>query len=346
MSEPDTSGLNGIIRCTTRIIPDYQKCDYAAVSYAWGSPIANDKRYEIKLDDRLVPLPKNIWRFLGQTRDAGRIDWLWIDILSIDQDNPWERSHQVEMISTIFRGSTQVIVWLGPAYDDSDKAMDSLLQKSLEFRNRRRTLETLGLREIQSLFDRPHWGRLWVHQELRSAKQMLLVCGNRCIQWHDYKYARYTLKGMLAPTLSCNMMKLLDTSGGCFGNSLWLLMLRSRHLTCADPRDRVYALLHSAWLGPCWQGPIISDYTITTTALAKIVLRRICLTMRFPKKLYEVLNWCRRLTDCLGIGTKYVYKITESVLEGLCIRGLGTTMYLAYFPQHDTGHGKRSRYLP
>lgn len=109
ISEPDTSGLNGIIRCTTRIMPDYQKCDYAAVSYAWGSPIANDKRYKIKLDDRLVPLPKNIWRFLGQTRDAGRIDWLWIDILSIDQDNPWERSHDHNTTDRVLLQSSRTI---------------------------------------------------------------------------------------------------------------------------------------------------------------------------------------------------------------------------------------------
>jgi hypothetical protein len=84
-------------------MPDYQKCDYAAVSYA------NDKRYKIKLDDRLVPLPKNIWRFLGQTRDAGRIDWLWIDILSIDQDNPWERSHDHNTTDRVLLQSSRTI---------------------------------------------------------------------------------------------------------------------------------------------------------------------------------------------------------------------------------------------
>jgi hypothetical protein len=52
--------------------------------------------------------------------------WLWIDALCIDQSDAQERTHQVEIMSEIFGRADSVISWLGPAYDNSEHAMNAI----------------------------------------------------------------------------------------------------------------------------------------------------------------------------------------------------------------------------
>jgi len=44
----------------------------------------------------------------------GRLAYLWIDALCIDQENVTERSHQVNLMGTIYKSAKRVLVWLGP----------------------------------------------------------------------------------------------------------------------------------------------------------------------------------------------------------------------------------------
>lgn len=51
---------------------------------------------------------------------------LWIDAISIDQANINKRSSQVRRMGKIYQSAKRVVVWLGPAHENSDTAMDVL----------------------------------------------------------------------------------------------------------------------------------------------------------------------------------------------------------------------------
>lgn len=51
---------------------------------------------------------------------------IWIDAISINQDDDEDKAVQVSRMGDIYRTSHQVLAWLGPAEQNSDLAMDSL----------------------------------------------------------------------------------------------------------------------------------------------------------------------------------------------------------------------------
>jgi hypothetical protein len=106
-------------------------------------------------------------------------------------------------MSTIFSDAKRVVVWLGPAYERSDEAMRALSTPS-----DLHLPATLGdpdiAKAIEALFVRPYWSRLWIYQELKSAKELTVsqgthsqprnsqsakeltvMCGNVLLQWAD-----------------------------------------------------------------------------------------------------------------------------------------------------------------
>ncbi|KAM0705325.1 hypothetical protein Q7P35_008115 [Cladosporium inversicolor] len=133
-----------LVRCETQIVPMSSSKEYFAVSYAWGPPIAE---HAIKLDGREHMLPTNLWHFLKTWRSRMMPSshetlqqtferwetctyWLWVDALCIDQPNAQERMHQVGIMSRIFGGAEEVLVWLGLAVAAADGLADWLHWKS------------------------------------------------------------------------------------------------------------------------------------------------------------------------------------------------------------------------
>lgn len=90
---------NDIIVCKFHQVSLENVPSYTALSYTWGS--ARDSK-KILIDGVLVPVRKNIWNFLKQTRKDREWKFIWIDALCIDQDNPMERNHQVKMMRAIY----------------------------------------------------------------------------------------------------------------------------------------------------------------------------------------------------------------------------------------------------
>lgn len=48
---------------------------------------------------------------------------MWIDAICIDQDNVLQKGPQVAMMGMLYARAAGVVVWLGPAADESDRAM-------------------------------------------------------------------------------------------------------------------------------------------------------------------------------------------------------------------------------
>jgi hypothetical protein len=246
-------------------------------------------------------------------------NWLWIDALCIDQADARERTHQVGIMSEIFGRADQVISWLGKAYAMSAVAMTALADyksKQHEYFARRR--EGLSY-AISSLCERPYWKRLWVFQELRHAKQIMLMCGEETISWDQFTMLWRVVVDIamtdeegserVRQSLATRMMMLRAKP---MDFSLWNLLKETRNLECADQRDRVYALLSVATDG---HERIEADYDrmVTPLCLAHCALRA-RYTVQPPWTLDNVFRDCEFLED--------VFRITRGEMTKCLQRGL------------------------
>lgn len=142
---------------------DDERVHYTALSYAWG---AGPSQYKLIMNGKCVLVRKNLWRFLQHARSTAitRSCLFWIDALCIDQSNYKERKHQVNLMSKIYRNATQVLIWLGPSYGNSDLALRSLA-RPMSFWRAKRRLQTIWNQStgigICGLCERPYWSRLW-----------------------------------------------------------------------------------------------------------------------------------------------------------------------------------------
>jgi hypothetical protein len=102
---------------------------------------------------------------------------IWIDSLSIEQANVEERNHQVQLMGCIYRDAKNIVVWLGPAKDDSDLAMSVLADVGAYLGSPEDSSETQHT-SIVALCTHPYWRRAWVQQELHLARHFSVYCGS------------------------------------------------------------------------------------------------------------------------------------------------------------------------
>ena len=193
---------------------------YHALSYVWGDP---EDVLPIVCDGELKWVTRNlyealqrlwVWTYrestdptLQQAIGFGRP--LWIDALCINQDDPAEKSHQIEQMGNIFRTAEKTYVWLGADlelaestwplvfeldtrqgldYDpcpprangitylsDLDVTLASETGRTELFAHLNPLMDLLasnnysGVHSLTTLFNLPYWSRAWVIQELALA---------------------------------------------------------------------------------------------------------------------------------------------------------------------------------
>lgn len=122
-----------LIHCTLVDVSLAKKPLYEALSYTWaidsdiGDPRNGAGKRTIICNGAALDVFKNLHNALCQLQELG---WtsvpIWIDAISINQDDDIEKSAQVNMMGTIFHDASRVIVWLGK----SSLATDLALKKS------------------------------------------------------------------------------------------------------------------------------------------------------------------------------------------------------------------------
>lgn len=96
----------------------------------------------------------------------------------------------------VYRTATKVVVWLGPAENDSDLVMESLSELAANLSIAPSPiyevdLEEYGLPDENSpvwhalghLFRRQSFGRLWTFQEAVLATDLIVVSGQKMADW-------------------------------------------------------------------------------------------------------------------------------------------------------------------
>ena len=164
---------------------------YEAMSWCWG-PGKETRKIRVKRNGRayefmVSPLLEDALKAL-RLKDQDR--YLWIDAICIDQANLEERNSQVPKMDRIYGGATNVCIWIGQSYENSDDAIDFISNKILNVWDFDRLcqdeLETNSWGALINLMRRDWFSRRWVVQEIALAKRGTLHCGNKCIDWQDF----------------------------------------------------------------------------------------------------------------------------------------------------------------
>lgn len=102
---------------------------YEALSYVWGS---EENPKFITVDDQKLAVTQNLYVVLLRLRDDNIPRIIWVDAVCINQANAKEKEHQILLLPAIYAKANRVVVWLGEACNDSDKALEAIRRASTE----------------------------------------------------------------------------------------------------------------------------------------------------------------------------------------------------------------------
>lgn len=92
------------------------QAQFAALSYAWGNP---RPRHPIRCGSNEVLIAENLYKALLHVRYQQQRRLLWVDAISINQDDIPEKNAQVQLMGQIYKRS-HVVVWLGEEQESHD----------------------------------------------------------------------------------------------------------------------------------------------------------------------------------------------------------------------------------
>lgn len=119
----------GRVECKLMTVPLRSCPPFTALSYVWGD---DADRVPIRVDGQTFQATKSLasalqyiprhWKSKFPGRDETEL-WVWADAVCINQRDPNERAHQVQLMKEIFSGAEVVMCWLSsasmPFFDDS-----------------------------------------------------------------------------------------------------------------------------------------------------------------------------------------------------------------------------------
>jgi hypothetical protein len=267
---------------------------YQALSYEWGLPSDDDPI--ITVDGFPARVRTNLHEALMSVRLPAEDVYMWIDALCINQRDPHERGHQVNMMDKIYSGAENVIVWLGQAKDDSDFAMETFAEKEklLQFIEKN-IFQMSECQALIALSHRSYWSRVWVLQEIYLARAYVVRCGCKSISDTNLRdalaiFSRYEgaydyCKEICKSTLNQHRMAKQFQKHAPQFNTLgrWLRVCITRDLQSSQPRDLIYALLGISY--DCKNGAIAPNYDKPLLVVYLEVVRFWLQSADFKKKL-------------------------------------------------------------
>ena len=208
-ADEDSSTNAAEIHCVLQTVSLEDKPPYTALSYTWGTDVPSTA---VLINSKPVFVRRNLAAALHHLQQKDRSLNIWVDAICINQNDTKEKSRQVQMMAKIYERSMGVLVWLGPAADESDAAMEKLrdigekaidagmqdfrttdmpnwLDPDLDERLQRLKTSLDGLAEREGLetfhpaliplSKRTYWSRIWVLQEFSLHKTVMIQCGSR-----------------------------------------------------------------------------------------------------------------------------------------------------------------------
>lgn len=193
----DPGSIEEPLKGSLRVVSLNDPPAFEAVSYCWGAPQVADVLW---CDGTPLSVTQSVSELLRQLRDTKTTRNLWIDAVCIDQDNADECQRQIGLMGDLYRKAHEVIVWLGPGDEQTDKAF-TFAQETYEvcrrIRNDDITLRNLLANGFPAIDDprwsdlwrlvmKTYWSRSWVVQEIALAHAPVIRCGSKCFPWSSF----------------------------------------------------------------------------------------------------------------------------------------------------------------
>lgn len=309
----DTPGQGfSTIRCRMVHASLVKPPDYHALSYCWGDKSITTA---IELNGQAFYVTLNLESALRELQRQG-ITRVWVDAISINQSDLFERSSQIARMGQIYTRAKAVIAWLGPASHSSDNAIAALNFLGPYARNHPTQSLTVeawnamhtGVRTIRTLFERPYWKRKWIIQEVSKAEKVHVLCGSASVTLDEL--LRPCVRSFGETVLPYDVRELL-TGIHCFrarerpnrlGAPRMLLseaLVRTRHSLATDTRDSIYAILGLTRDGndlvPMPNYTETTDEVMVQTSRNMVALQGqtslILLARRNPKTICKLPSW-------------------------------------------------------
>ena len=280
---------------------------YEALSYTWCTPLHPETAYIATADSSspsTLLIRQSLASALRHLRYPDRPRTMWIDAICINQSDVNERNEQVVRMAEIYRLAQRVVVWLGP-----DSASGSYAIRTLDFLGGQfvTTVDNVVLAapdaterqwdqqtalpydrdtwvHISQLLDRDYFRRLWIIQEIRLGKEVVLCCGESTVSWIRFSnavhflYTNQHIPQSLLPKMKMRAVKRLTQVGLNYPMS-WQLLNLVDGRRCTDQRDLIYGLLglvpasFSSLIKPRYDLPVAYTYQEAMLAFIEHVQR-------------------------------------------------------------------------
>ncbi|KAH6709582.1 heterokaryon incompatibility protein-domain-containing protein [Leptodontidium sp. MPI-SDFR-AT-0119] len=301
---------------------------YEALSYVWG-PFDEKDPDLILLNDYGFVVTTNLSRAMYSLRkeDTDRI--LWIDAISIDQDDLDERSSQVQLMRDIYRAASGTVVWLGEELLYTDRTFDLLKSLSAGWGGSSDASHEVVQQRVSELHrvlltdekfrkvvqrgvygdmgQRDFWTRIWVVQEVALSSNVTIVCGSNEMDWQEFSDTIWNLDeasnmAMATPENELDigglsnidtfsiMRELLRDAVNLRLSDIVALLRRSRS---TDPRDMIYGLL-----GLVPRCSIRVDYSNASTKYVYLDLVHRCIV---EEESLDIVTLCRKTSSNLEL---------------------------------------------
>jgi hypothetical protein len=253
---------------------------YLAISYTWGS--AAPYSTVTFSDSKVLDVSKSVFTILNTLFSPGETMHVWIDSLCINQSDDKEKSHQVRLMDEIYSKAQRVVICLGEATHDSDRAMDfihplrnairaarlaqedeSLATAESIFQQGRFDLTSPSWIALGNLFRRPWFQRIWVIQEVVMGRDPVFICGDRAIEWDLMHYITTRLfqhsldnlftynpddpiRPLPGPDGVGRLMAINEVRAmkqGGESENFQDTLIGMYSFKCSNPRDKIYGLL-------------------------------------------------------------------------------------------------------
>jgi hypothetical protein len=239
--------------------------EFEAVSYTWGNNTQTRAIY-FNNGTRELLVRQNCYSALWYLRDKYEDRLLWIDAISINQNNLQERARQVRIMDKIFDRASSVVVilrernanhlnlfeeltaadetWLHTGRYDRDPPSDAIVQ------------------ELEDFFRDPWFERVWVLQEVCAKPCVRFICDSASFSYHSLLnlyigYQGTTVTKELWP-LALQWIVLPPDEFTTPQFNLWNRLGESRNYLATDPKDKVFALRSLIGSGKSAMDPVIN----------------------------------------------------------------------------------------
>ncbi|RMZ85498.1 hypothetical protein DV736_g6580, partial [Chaetothyriales sp. CBS 134916] len=238
---------------------------------------------------------------------------LWIDAISVNQEDIEERNAQVQLMRNVYFRASRVPVWLGHETTDTDrvfavisklstlrKTEDPSVQNVLFTRD---DLTAQGLPDpsdaVWKGLDRLLWSswflRVWIIQEIALASLAVAILGSYSCPWTDLELAgRYINDHLLTTLVDVDPSRILRLTeiksiASHPDTSILQLVGASRSSKSTDPRDKLFGLFG---LVPRFT-EIIPNYHMSTEELYVLFTIKMIET----RKSLDILNYIEQWGD-------------------------------------------------